>query len=478
MRFAKACLLLVLCGAGEGHAEKLRLEQVLQAVVDHYPSLKTASYQVEKAHQEAQIVKSQLGWQLNGQGGIANDVSFIGTTVQRIDMNGGVRRSLESGGDVSLNGSIVRDDLSGSSSPLTTSRLDLSYRRPLDKGAGNPEYSLQLELANNNVVLANSEKRIVYDNLATRVVDLYFEAAVTLSRIQNINLSLKRTRRLEKFIKSRLSLGIAENKDQLQVVAQFHSQKAQLTVLELAWVQQLVSLNRLMGREWDKPLDVDYSAGAGQKLLDDLSALIKSVKENSPRLAQINTQLKSIRNKVRLQQEERKDKMDIVMYLGNQTSEGSGPFGEQDSSELVGGVRLEYETGLDKTGLDASVYQAQLDMAILQQNQKQVHEDLDYDTATLVAQIKTVRQSLMAYEISVSSERKKLDDAETRYRKGRIDIDRVIQFENQLSAAELNLSIQRIELKRRLAKLDLLSGHVWRNVTLPKLDLSMRPEYE
>ena len=452
-------------------AEKMSLEQVLQAVVNHYPVLKTASYRVERAYQNVIKVKSQLGWQLQGQGGVANDVSFFGSSVQRLEMTGAMRRRLSTGDDISVNARLSREDTDSAAqpNPLNTSRIDFNYRRPLDKSAGGPEYRLDLEQADLSVVLAQTDKRIMYDSIADRVIDVYFAAIVTESQIQNLNQALERTKRLERFTKSRLNLGIAENKDQLQVIAQYNQQQAQMKVLELAQVQQLLSLNQLMGRTWDASLELDHTDVKAPN--GELSELVSQVEKNSPVLEQILTQIKSVEIALKRQREARKDQLDLVMYLGNQTGKGSTPLGEQDSSEVVGGVRVEYQTGLDKSGLDAGIYQLQLDQGMLKEQQRQALEDLHYGTAALVSQIVSLQKTLRAFEQSVGSEQKKLDDADRRYRKGRIDIDTVIQFENQLAAAHLSTALQRIELKRRVFKLNLLRGLTWKNISLPDLAL-------
>ena len=79
---------------------------------------------------------------------------------------------------------------------------------------------------------------------------------------------------------------------------------------------------------------------------------------------------------------------------------------------------------------------------------------------------------MKAYALSVTSEQKKLQDAEKRYRQGRTDTDQLIQFEAQLSAAELNLELQRIELLGVEQKLRLLTGQLWDNIQYPALNLS------
>ena len=61
--------LLVLNAPFYAQAEQLEFEQVLQKVIDHYPSVKSAALQLERARQENIKAESQLSWQLNGNAG-------------------------------------------------------------------------------------------------------------------------------------------------------------------------------------------------------------------------------------------------------------------------------------------------------------------------------------------------------------------------------------------------------------------------
>jgi len=89
-------------------AENLNLQQVLQRVVDHYPSIKSAAYQVEKASQENIKVESQLSWLLNSNAGYSRDTSLFGTATDRYNVGAGVNRSLQNGGLLGFNACISR----------------------------------------------------------------------------------------------------------------------------------------------------------------------------------------------------------------------------------------------------------------------------------------------------------------------------------------------------------------------------------
>ena len=461
-------------------AETLTANQVLQKVVNHYPSLKTAALQVRRAQQENAKVQSQLGWQLAAQGGVSHDTTLFGTGSDKLDVSGSLSRQLDSGANLSFGAGLAREDADTvlspqSPNPSTTSSIDITYRQPLEKGAGNPGYEQGLLRAEASVLVAKAEKSNLYDQIAGQVYDIYYSAASTQARIENLKQGIKRTQRLYDYIEDRASLGVSEDKDLLQVVAQLRSREAELKGLQVAWQQQTISLNRLMGREWNAKLKTNVKPKINPPI-EAYEALLNEVNQYSPELQAIKAQLKLADAAIETSRDQRKDNLDLVLFVGNRTISGDAVSSNIDESEVVGGVRLEFNQGIDKSGFDAELYQAQLDRSIALQNQIQVMEDLKYDLSSLLAELKVANTALSAYRQSVKSENEKLKEATDRYKRGRTDTDQLIQFENELAAAELAYELQRLELERREVRLALLRGVVWRSITwpdyqLPELDI-------
>lgn len=446
-------------------------DEVLQRVVDHYPSLKTAAIQVERASQNSKRLDSQLGWQLQAQGGIARNVSILGTEVDVLDASAGITRKLESGATVGINTSLQREDNAEVFSPAlpnpaTSASIDLSYRHPLRQGAGNPQYEEGLKSAQAEYRLSQSEQAALYDQIATRLIELYTGAATVHARLQNIAHAIERTKRRQRYIKDRAGLGLSEDKDLLQVDAQLKSQQAEYRGLQMQWQQQKISLNQLMGLEWDSEFEPEYQIVAGDD--DGFEKIFSAAQQHSPALKRIDARMQLADSAIRSRRDARKDNLDLVMFVGNRTQTGDSALGNVDDSVVVGGVRLEYAHGYDKSAQDTELYQAQLDRSAAIEDKRQALEDMQYEVSSLLAQIKAGKEALSAYESSVKSEHAKLDEAEQRYRSGRTDTDQLIQFETQLSAAELSLMLQRVELMRRHYALSLLSGEIWQQVKFPE----------
>ena len=456
------------------YAQTMSFDQVLQKVVDHYPSLRTSEYQVEKARQESIKVESTLGWQLSAQGSVNHDLSLFGAPSDTVNLAGSLARKLDSGASLSVNADINRTDSDYAISPYlpnpaTMTSLDVQYRQPLQRGVDNPDYVLDRDNAEVQQRLASAERASRYDQLASQLVDIYLGLARVQSQIANTEQAIVRSKRLKKYIAHRFNLGLAEDKDRLQVEAQLKGHEATLQTLKQAQVKQVVALNRLMGREAQASLQLQQPQAVFEH--DDMQ-LLPRVQQHSPALKSVDGRLQLAENSIRASRDARKDQLDMVVYLGNKTNAGDTAGGSLKDSEVVGGLRLEYNRGLDRRGYDAQLYQAQLDRYAAISDKRQVMEDLKYNLASLLADRDSVKQTIQAYALSVTSEQKKLQDAEKRYRQGRTDTDQLIQFEAQLSAAELNLELQRIELLGVEQKLRLLTGQLWDNIQYPALNLS------
>lgn len=463
-------------------AQQLTLQQVLQKVIDHYPSIRLATLQVEKAHEDSIRAESQLSWQLNANAGVARETSLIGTATDRVNLGAGLSRRLQSGGDLGFNASVLRDDAEDSFAPTipnpsTKTRLDINYRHPLQQGSENSQYEESKTAAMAALQLAQGETIGLYDRLASEVLEVYLAAATTSVRIQNMDKAIERSQRLKDYIASEVSLGLSEEKDSLQIDARLASNRADKQSLQVLWQQQMVSLNRLMDRPWQMefvPLvELEQPVLKQQALKQDIQKsydeLYARAMQQDAALKQIEARLLLADSTIRLSRDKRQDKLDLVMYLGNETNQGDVAVGDFDESQMVGGVSLEFRGGLDKSGLDAELRQAHLERELVLQDKKLLLQNLQYRLASLQAEIQSSQAAVQAFASSVRAESAKLREATQRYKDGRVETDRIIDFEAQLSSAELAYELQKIELARRYYQLDLLIGSIWQTVVRPQI---------
>ena len=333
--------------------------------------------------------------------------------------------------------------------------------------AKNTAYSAYQELKVSSKIdleSAMAERDELYDQLALKVFGLYFSAAVLLAKIENIDQSVERAKRLQKYIKNKASLGVSEEKDILQVDAQLDSLLAEKKNLKTSWVQQMVSLNRLMQRPWDSGITTIYKTNT---VTEDFDGLFVQAKEHSPKIKLMNSRLAMADSMIRTRRDEREDGLDLVWFAGGQNYRGDTSMGSMSETDLTGGLRLEYKESIDKRGVDAKLYQAQLERSTVLQDRKLLLENLSYDLSSLLAETEANKSALNACEKSLKSENIKIDEAMRRYRSGRIDTDVLIKFEDQLSQAKFSLELQRISLVKRHYQLQVMLGSLWREIKKP-----------
>jgi len=454
--------------------EALTFTQVLQKVIDTYPTLNIARLQVEQARQDMLKVESALGWQLAAEGGVNHDVSTFGIPSDVGDALASLNRTLPSGDSLGVSGRYRYEDSSTTISPLLPNpseriNLDLNYRMPFGQGRDNPQYTQGRVTAEATVLLQKANELSIREQLAKQAQDVFYSAASVRAQLATAQSSVDRARRLKRYVSERLDLGLAEEKDILQSDAQLQSRLSDLRTLQVAWEQQRTTLNRLMGRPWDAefiplldtaPLMIPKS--------EPKPALVKQAEANSPDL--LTNQARAIQNEADLQlrRDSRKDKVDVVLSVGGRTASGDNASGFVDEDDLAGGVRLEYQRALDKRGLDAGIYQAQLNLRIAGENERKIRDDLRYSVTGLLSEVDANQISLTAHQRRLVSEEKKVNEALERYRVGREATDRLIQFENEMQIARLALEQDRIALERRLTNLSILLGRIWQSVEYDK----------
>lgn len=442
----------------------LTIYQVMQKVIDRYPSLKISSLAIEQAAQQRKQIESQLGWILNSSTGVTHDLSAFGTPTDRLDVNASIGRKLSSGASVSLSGGYRYEDSSFTLGPLPnpshTTRIDLNYRLPFLQGDGNPLYQEGITSSETAYKMAKANLALTRLQLAERVKDLFYAAALTQARLENSAQAVQRTYQLERAIERDVKLGLLEKKDQLQVRAQLASVLADLNSIKVLHKQQQSSLNRLMLEDRNnttKPVLTDIETN-NQYLAN---RLIKKTEAYHPSLKILQEKLTLAESQIYTAEDSKRDSLDLVMSVGTRTSNGNSTTGTVNEQDLAGSVKVEYKHLFDNNGTSAKYNQALIEKNIAQQNIQTLKDDIHYSVSGMLAEIKAARLAVKSAAKKLNSESLKLKEAEHRFRNGRTNTAQLIQFHNEFSFARLSLQNQKIDLSSRIAALQIFTGEFW-----------------
>ena len=451
---------------------ELTIYQVMQRVLDRYPSLKISAMEVSQAAEQRQQIESSLGWILNSSTGVTHDLTGLGTPSDRLDVNGSLSRQLQSGATLSLSGGYRYEDSSLTFSPVLpnpahTTRLDLSYRLPLSKGEGNPQYSEGLLAADAGHDLAKANQLLTRITLAEKVKDLFYSSALTQARISNAKQAVQRARKLDVYINKNVKLGLSETKDRLQSKAQLHSKLAELSTIQLQWKQQQTLLNRLMLEEWSQEiLPVLVSIKSGNSY--NLTNLIKATETYHPVVKLSQAQLQIAESKINSANDGKKDNLDLVVSVGSRTSDGKSTTGTVSELDWAGAVSIQYQHLFNDKGVSSKYKQAQLDKNIALQNLIKANDDIRYTVSGLVNEIKAAQLAVKTSYQKLNSESLKLKEAEHRYRSGRANTAQLIQFQNEYSFAQLSYQNQKVDLNNRIIALQIFTGQFWNELNVQR----------
>lgn len=443
--------------------DSVTLETALKEAYATYPTITGRELALRRAAQEFARVESQLGWVLSGRGGLSRDPTQFAATVDRAEIAGGLSRKLPSGDTLGLGAGLLHEDSAFNfgptvPNPVGTASADVSYRRPLLRGAGNVAYQQGMVSAQAGTDQAEADLDDSYDRLAAQVIQNFFLAAATRVRLENAEQSIDRSLRLQKYIRSNLGLGLTEKKDTIQAEAQLRARQADRDALIVTWQTLRTNLNRLLGRPPEKELIArhDESAGADTTAIGGLT---EQALAYSPLLRQMRARVELAGAQIELKRDALSDQLDLVFSLGERLRDGDvPPGGSFDDNDTVGGARVEYLRALDRRGIDAELLQAHLDRDIVRNDLKLRSDDLRYEVARLAREIEASEQALAQYRRHREAEQAKLEEATVRYRAGRTETDRLIQFEGDLYDAELRARTEAVNLARRYAELNLLLG--------------------
>lgn len=482
-RLLTGCLLIgaMLLGTGRAYAqESVSLQQMIDRVIQTYPSIEIAALQVEQARQEFAKVKSTLGWKIYSQAGVSHDLSFIDSPTDRFDIYASMQRSLESGSQLEFSGQYAYEESDVAFSPfvpnpLRRSGVDIRYRMPFARGRDNVFYQESLANAEAGLQLEKASQVLGVDNLVQQAISIFFDAANAYQRLQDGRAAIERAERLKKYIARNYSLGLSEEKDILRIDAQLNGAISRYEGIELSWKALRNELNRLMNYPAGTELELIYS-DSGEYGRENRDQLLQAVYQRNPNIA-IQQALADIAlTNINITRDRRKEQLDLVLSAGARYGSGSTATGSYSQDEVIGSAALEYRFDLDQQGFDAEYYQSLLRYEAANKEAKLAKHDLQYALDNLIEQLEVGRRTVRTYSRYVALEEKKLAEAMTRYREGRATTNELVDFENDLNISLFAYNNQKIEVTRVLANIQLLLGELWDRQVLETPVQNNKPE--
>lgn len=441
-------------------------ESFIQNVLKSHESLVLAKLNIIKTKSEIQIIESKLGWNLFANAGINRYSSFAGSLSTLSSASLGVNKLFESGDSIELTSKYNRDDSEFAVSifqpnPLSTTGVDLNYRMPLIRNKNYNEYQLNINSANSRYTESINSQLTIRDQVTTQAIDLFYDAAILVARIETAKKSINRSVKLKNHIKKNIQLGLLEKGEISQAEAQIYNLQAQHEELVLIWEKSKIAINRLIGQPWNNAFATKVTETPIIKY--NLVETNEIVKNYNPELKSLYLDLELADSKIALDLDNTKSKLDLVFSIGALNTQGPSVVSTVDESDVVGGVKLEFQKALDNRGFNSKLYQSRVERDSIQTQITKLELDLKYDTYTLISDIKHITRINDNYKKRNEAEKLKFKDIVNRYRAGRAETNLVIQFENELTQAELIYKTQKLLREKAISLLKLKQGKLLNN---------------
>jgi len=195
--------------------------------------------------------------------------------------------------------------------------------------------------------------------------------------------------------------------------------------------------------------------------LADYESSLQRVYKRDPALNLQKGQLQLAEAEITLARDEKRDKLDLIMSVGNRNVSGDTVSGSVDNNEVVGGAQIEYRYAVDKKGFDAGLYQAMLQKQQAQKEIERIKRDLQYQLKSLFLQVEANKRAVDSNLELYKVEKEKIEEAFKRYKEGRASTNELIDFEESLQSSYLSHQNQKILLSRNIANITLLMGTLW-----------------
>ncbi len=445
-------------------AEAWSLAQVIQQTLARHPDLSISRLNLRITRTDQERLNGQLDPKLTINL-LANDSQdpsnskfnpVLSSTFQQF--KAGFSKPLAAGGtlsmDIDYNRSLLSFQLDPSAfarfDPFYHNQIDLTYRQPLLKGTGRPEYHQELAAALADEAADRLQVRVTARDLSRQAIQLYYDIAADEINLKLAQDAVARAEKLLAYQRYRERFGLIERADRLQAEALLATREMDLRKAEAVLAQDRTALNRLMLRDVDAPLWTlapEYTEAP----LPSLKEAAARAASRRPELQALAARLKAAEARLQEARAQNTAQLDLVGTIGSRTLAGTYGTALRKGFSLAdrfASIGVEFSDTIGDHAARAALRKAELEREKVLAEKRQTLELIKDDLAAILTRIRAGRKTYHAAKRHAAAEREKYAAELARYRQGRSDTATIIQFEGDLRAAEIETALRRIALMR------------------------------
>jgi len=455
------CVMHNIYAADEGKV--FTLAAVINTVLTRHPDLAIGNIDAAISETAAERIEGLLDPTVNASIGVSEDQTppssdFQPRETQLGQLSGNIIKPLASGGTLgaSLEYNRTKQDFSSplasqlaTINPAYRSSLSLSYRMPLLRGSGRPEYTEALNASMSDIEAGRLQRELIARDLSLQTLNVYFRLLSDGVRVKLAEVTLKRANRLLEYQQFREKFGLIETADRMQAEALLATRKLEVQQARAQQVNDTVELNRLMLRAPDAPLNVVANEQPVRSGIGGLDDSIEDALSQRPEFQILEAQLKATESRLKIARNAKQIQLDVVAEVGTlalNEDAGNAAADTFSTADHFAGVSLELSDRLGRRVANADLRETELARQRVLAQRTQVKELIRDELAGVLSALTTGEEILKLARLSVEAEKKKFEAELSRYREGRSDTTTVIQFEGELHVAELQAELQLLSL--------------------------------
>lgn len=464
---AALAVIISLCVMQYGHAaDETRvytLAAVINTVLSRHPDLALSNIDTAISETAAERIEGSLDPTVSASVGISEDQTppssdFQPRETQSGQLSGSISQPLASGGTLSAAVDFNRTKLDFSSplasqlatiNPAYRSGLSLSYRMPLMRGAGRPDYNEALKASMAETEASRLQRELIVRNLSLQALGIYYRLLSDGISVELAEVAVKRANRLLEYQEFREKFGLIETADRKQAEALLATRKLELQQSRAQQTNDTVELNRLMLRAPDAPLKIKANEHPVRSKMTGLDDALAKARAQRPEFRIFDARLDAAESRLRIARDTRKVQLDVVAEVGTLALDDDAGDAAGDAfstADHFAGLSLEVGDKLGRRSASADLRQAELTRQRVLAQRNQLIEQVQDEIAGVLSTLTTGEESLKLARLRVDAEKQKFEAEMSRYREGRSDTATIVQFEGDLHAAELQSELQLLAL--------------------------------
>ena len=444
------------------------LDGVIRMVLAGHPELAVSAYDPELAANEEDRLQASLSPTLDARLGFSDDEAPVSSDFQpeatrSLDASGGISVPLSGGATIDINANYSRTKQDFASpfaaqlariNPAYRGGLNVSYRLPLMRGAGRPDYEQGLVAARADTAAAGLQRLIGARRLGLEAMTAYFRILADETSVHLADVAVERARRLLAYQRLRERFGLIDAADRLQTEALLAERQLELQQAQARTLTDRVDLNRLMQRQAGAPLDLAPVLPAdSSRPLPSLDSAFAAADQRRPEFPLIDARINAASARLNMARDAERRRVDVVAEAGTYSLDSAAAdavTGALDTNDRFIGLSLEFSELLHGGQAAAERRRAGLLHEQLLAQRRQTVFDIRNELATVLSDLANGEQTLQLARHRADTEKKKYEAQVKLYRDGRSDTATVVQFEGDLHRAELEAKLD--ELSLRLAE--------------------------